>query len=150
MFRSISKAVYSVAIILVMLGVVILANRSAEAQVCSVDNWCWQHPLPQGLDINGIWTLNSTFSVAVGGMGTILRYDGSNWTPMVSGTVNDLRGVWGTSASDIFAVGDGGVIIHYDGGAWSSQNSTTVERLVRSRYDRLLRSLLLPMESMMT
>ncbi|UCG85716.1 MAG: glucosyltransferase-I, partial [Gemmatimonadota bacterium] len=51
--------------------------------------------------------------------GTILHYDGSEWSGMTSGTQSVLTGVWGTSSTDIYAVGGDGVILHYDGTAWS-------------------------------
>jgi hypothetical protein len=58
--------------------------------------------------------------VANGGRGLILRYDGTSWAEMESGTQRSLSDVWGTSEHDVFAVGPAG-IFHYDGRAWRPQ-----------------------------
>ena len=54
----------------------------------------------------GIWGSSATDVFAVGRRGTILHYNGSNWSPMTSGTTTDLVDVWGSSSNDVFAVGD--------------------------------------------
>jgi len=54
----------------------------------------------------------------VGEDGTILHFDGTAWTPMVSGVSSQLNGVFGFSDSDVFAVGDYQTLIHYDGTSW--------------------------------
>ena len=59
---------------------------------------------------------------AVGSSGTIVRYDGSSWNSMTSGTTNRLEDVWGTSGNDVFAVGWNGVIRHWDGAAWGAMS----------------------------
>lgn len=46
----------------------------------------------------------------LGAAGVIVRYDGSTWSGMSSGTTQDLSGVWGTSGSAVFAVGLNGTI----------------------------------------
>jgi formylglycine-generating enzyme required for sulfatase activity len=66
-------------------------------------------------DLYGVWG-----SLAVGGGGTILDYDGTSWSPMSSGTAEDLYGVGGS-----FAVGGSGTILHYNGTAWSAMTSGT-------------------------
>jgi hypothetical protein len=74
-------------------------------------------------DLNAVWGTASSNVIAVGDGGTILRYDGSNWGTMTSGTTRDLFGVWGTAANDVYAVGSNGTILHYNGTSWSSQTS---------------------------
>ena len=57
----------------------------------------------------------------VGAYGTIKRFDGERWLPMVSGPRNAFRpfqGIWGSSPANIFAVGDAGMVRHYDGSRW--------------------------------
>lgn len=70
-----------------------------------------------------IWGTSSNDIFLVGQSGTIVHYDGSNWTPMNSGTTVSLRGVWGNAGDDVYAVGDSGTILHYDGDMWSSATS---------------------------
>ena len=75
-----------------------------------------------------VW-VGSAEVFVVGGSGVILRYDGSNWNPMISGTTERLYGIWGDSNSGAYAVGEKGTILHYDGSTWSAINSGTAERL---------------------
>ena len=91
--------------------------------------WKWQNPLPQGNDLNDIWGSSADNVFAVGNGGTILHYDGSNWSGMSSGTSGYLYGVWGSSGDNVFAVGNGGTILHYDGSNWSAMTSGTIQGL---------------------
>jgi hypothetical protein len=77
----------------------------------------------------GVWGSSATDIFAVGYGGTILHYDGTEWSAMSSGTTQSLLGVWGNSATDVFAVGYGGTILHYDGTDWSAMSSGTTQRL---------------------
>jgi hypothetical protein len=86
----------------------------------------WQNPLPQGNGLRGIWGSSSSDVFAVGSEGTILHYDGINWSVMASGTNNQLNDVWGTSPSDVFAVGDKGTILHYNGSEWITMTGVTI------------------------
>jgi len=78
----------------------------------------------------GVWGSGPADVFAVGAGGTILHYDGANWSGMVSGTTNDLLGVWGTAWNDVFVVGMGGTILHYDGANWSAMASGTANHLL--------------------
>lgn len=79
-----------------------------------------------------VWGSSSEDVFAVGGSGTILHYDGTNWTPMTWGGEFGFEGVWGSSSRNVYAVGgaDGfgiafGIILHYDGACWRQVFSTT-------------------------
>jgi hypothetical protein len=65
---------------------------------------------------------------AVGWHGTILRYNGSTWSKMTSGSTKDLWGVWGSSETDLFAVGESGTILHYIPSPTVSTGSVTSEK----------------------
>ena len=73
----------------------------------------------------GVWGNSTTDIYAVGETGTILHYDGINWSAMQSGTSAGLLGVWGSSATDVYAVGETGTMLHYDGVNWSAVESGT-------------------------
>ena len=79
--------------------------------------------------LKDVWGSSATDVFAVGESGTILQYDGSNWSKVTSGTTKYLYGIWGSSATDVFAVGESGTILHYNGTSWSSVDSGTVEHL---------------------
>jgi hypothetical protein len=92
-------------------------------------DWAWQNPLPQGNDLTGVWGSSGSDVFAVGFGGTIVRYNGSAWATMTSGTTEKLTGVWGSSGSNVFAVGAGGTILRYDGSAWATMTSGTTRTL---------------------
>jgi hypothetical protein len=94
----------------------------------------------------GIWGTGPNEVVAVGGLtvppvegepstecGIILRYDGSNWSEMWSGTTLRLKCIWGSGPNDIFTAGDRGgyygtstgVIMHYNSSGWSEMWSAS-------------------------
>jgi hypothetical protein len=109
-----------------------IANR-----ICSAGNWCWYNPLPQGNTVRGLWGTASNDIWAVGDAGTILHYDGMNWSapaPLGSATTQDLYGIYGTSATDAWAVGLSGVLLHWDGTAWtaSQQSGIATTQLLRA------------------
>ena len=86
-------------------------------EVGTVTSWSIEHPAAWPL--NGVWGTSSSDLFAVGMIGTILHYEGTEWSDMTSGTTQGLYAVWGTSSSDVYAVGTYGVILHYDGTQWS-------------------------------
>ncbi|MEA3435396.1 MAG: hypothetical protein U9R43_02950 [Thermodesulfobacteriota bacterium] len=79
--------------------------------------------------LKNLWGSSGTDVFAVGSDGTVLHYDGNNWSSMTSGTTEHLNGVWGSSGTDVFAVGLNGTVLHYDGNNWSSMTSGTLEHL---------------------
>jgi len=95
------------------------------ADISHFDGAAWSRTGTSTEGLLGIWGTSPRDVYAVGVGGVILRFDGTAWTPMASGTSMDLRAIWGSSASDIWAVGLGGVIRHYDGTHWSSVTSPT-------------------------
>jgi hypothetical protein len=86
-----------------------------------------------GAALNGaIWTHGSGIAMAPGPAGTVLRYDGSSWSPLATGSPALLHAVWGSSPADVWAGGTGGTLLHYDGTAWTpvpSGTSGTVRRI---------------------
>ena len=72
--------------------------------------------------------------VAVGNDGTMLRFDGSTWTPsQVPGiSPQALHGVYTTDADHIVVVGNGGAEAHYLSGAW------TLDRMPSVSFKNLL------------
>jgi hypothetical protein len=104
---------------------------SPTGKICSEDNWCWEHPLPQGNQLHGVWIDGPSEIYAVGDRGTILRWDGSAWSKMGSGTVKNLHAIWGTTGASkvLYAVGDGGTILQNNGSGWTPQVSPSTADL---------------------
>lgn len=66
---------------------------------------------------------------AVGQQGTILRWNGTNWTAYASPTNQELMSVFMLSQTEGFAAGNGGVILHWDGSSWTTVASGVGQRL---------------------
>lgn len=77
----------------------------------------------------GVWGSSGRDVYTVGGFGTILHYDGSQWEVVTDhgAPFAWFYGVWGSSGHDVFVVGgyEGGdenaydIIVHYDGATWT-------------------------------
>lgn len=76
----------------------------------------------------GVWA-SARDSVFVVAGTTIFKFDGQQWTDLVTGSLDQLWAVWGSSPTDLFAVGDVGAIWHFDGMAWSKQPSGVLANL---------------------
>ena len=66
-------------------------------------------------NLTSIWGASPTDVFAVGESGTILHYNGKEWSPMQSNTHGLVGRIWGSSSSDIYAIVDGMGLQHYDG-----------------------------------
>jgi len=93
----------------------------------------WGSPyVPTDDDLSGVYGFSSSDVFAVGENGTILHFDGAEWSEMAypaDAPGSDLGGVWGPAPWDVFAVGSDGTIIYYDGISWSSMISGTEANL---------------------
>jgi len=73
---------------------------------------CWEHPLPQGNDLMGVWGTASSGAAAsvwaVGTAGTILHWNGSAWSKVETGTRRDLLSVWSERPDEAWVTGTGG------------------------------------------
>jgi len=94
----------------------------------------WTSISPAGVadnvDLHGVFLVSPSLAFAVGdappaAAATMLRWDGTLWASIASGTVVgvSLRSVWMVSATDGWAVGDGGTIVRWNGVAWAAETS---------------------------
>ncbi len=67
------------------------------------------------LRLHAIWGASESEVWAVGEQGTILRYDGRDWTEVSSRTDKTLTAVWGTGSGDVWFAGAAGTVVHWDG-----------------------------------
>jgi hypothetical protein len=104
-------------------------RREPMTPICSVDNWCWENPLPQGHDLLGAFATPGGEQWVVGKGGTVLRWNGSTWSGWLAVTGEWLRGVWASSSSNVWAVGNAGTILRYTGSSWSTVTSPTTSEL---------------------
>jgi hypothetical protein len=71
----------------------------------------------------GVWGSSATNVFAVGDDGRIVRYNGTSWSPMQSGTGRTLARVSGSGPNDVWALGDS-TLLHFDGTNWSNVSMT--------------------------
>ena len=120
-----SLKLLTLAAVLAGLCAVPLPPPAGAATAVTPDGWGKLSPLYNGFkDISG--TSDSDI-FAVGGLGGVAHYNGSDWSPMDpgAGRACDFSAVWCNSPSDVFAVGTDGWIMHYDGSSWIHMDSGT-------------------------
>lgn len=69
--------------------------------------------------LRGVWGSSASNVFAVGDSGVVLRYNGTSWSRMTTGTTAQLNRVWGSGASDVYAATATGRLLRYNGTAWS-------------------------------
>ncbi len=72
-----------------------------------------------------VWGSSAGDVWAVGDLGTILHYNGVDWSVVPSPTTARLLRLFGSGAGDVWAAGESNVLIHYDGVAWTKVRSPT-------------------------
>ncbi len=72
---------------------------------------------PAFANLTGAWGASSDNVFAVGLAGTIIRWNGLSWVPMVAPKF-DYTAVWGSDPLDVYAAAKGGIIVRYDGKSW--------------------------------
>ncbi len=80
-------------------------------------------------NLNGVACTSDTDCQAVGDNGTIIQWNGTNWSQVDSQTTANLHGLSCTSATDCWAVGDTGTILQWDGSNWNPATSPTTATL---------------------
>ena len=73
-------------------------------------------PLGQSLSLTfgwrvGVWGFASGTVYVVGSSGQVLRYDGTTWKALQSGTSSNLTRVYGASTASVFVLGDAGTLL---------------------------------------
>jgi hypothetical protein len=84
---------------------------------------------PTLADIKGVDGVSPNDVWAVGPSGTVIHWNGSNWSSSSSSTVRTLKGIDMVTSTNGFAVGAAGAIIKWNGTIWSSVTSPTTSQL---------------------
>ena len=84
-------------------------------------------PALQKANVNAlfkVWGTSATNVYAVGQRGTVLHFDGIEWTEELVGASDDLISIWGTDASHVYAVGGrgNGIMSRFDGTEWHTES----------------------------
>ncbi len=94
-----------------------------------VGNWSLVKPWPTAEELTSIWVASDGEAWAAGWQGTVLYWNGDNWSVADVGTTVTLNGVWGSGPEDVWITGDEGTILHFDGDAWETVDSPTTDTL---------------------
>ncbi len=101
--------------------VTIKSDLTVQAVFSGCTGWCNETPLSSIKTLYGIHGQDTSSIVAVGAAGTILTWDGSDWTSNIGVTTATLRGVRAPIGPISFAVGDNGRILAPQWGSkWAS------------------------------
>jgi hypothetical protein len=68
---------------------------------CAPGILCWSNPKPQGNPIKSLWAVAPNDVWAVGDVGLMLHYDGTEWRKVDLGSTDSLGSIWGSSATDL-------------------------------------------------
>lgn len=88
--------------------------------------WTWEVTTTNvTITLEDVWGTSASDVYAVGMDGTILHWDGDDWTPQPAGTGLYLFGVW-ANGTRAWSVGDWGALTHKDGaGSWMFETAPT-------------------------
>jgi hypothetical protein len=92
----------------------------------------WQSfPSPTTEIMFGMWGSSATDIWAVGWAGTIMHFDGTEWTlaEVPEDATERLEAVYGFAPDDVWVVGSAERILHYDGQSWTTARSSPVSQL---------------------
>lgn len=107
-------------------GTVLLESEEAVSRLAALspvdaeEDVPWQ-TVAQGLTdktLRSVWTASDDDVFAVGDEGTVLQFDGKDWTQTQVMPAVRLHAVWGTARDNVYAAGDRGTIFQYNGGVW--------------------------------
>lgn len=105
-----------------------VGGAPTAGRVMHFDGQGWA-PIDLELDVpllNWTYGFGSDDITIVGNGGTIIHWNGTDWTLQETPTTEDLWGIWGASPDDLWAVGGRGrepgqeTILHYDGDTWTN------------------------------
>ena len=96
---------------------------------CAANTICPLSPQPQKNPIWSLWAISANDIWGAGVNGTLIHFDGANWSTALSGVATDLNSVWASGTRDVWAVGKTGKILHYNGTSWSQVPNGAVNDL---------------------
>ncbi len=83
----------------------------------------FKNPIEASTSLRGIWGSSADDAWAVGTRGTLLHWNGTQWTREDGDEDYTLNDVWGSAGDHVWAVGTDGAILFFDGSSWERQSS---------------------------
>jgi hypothetical protein len=96
------------------------SDPACGGNICEGVDWC---PVPTGVSavyaLVSVWGAGKDDVWAGGSGGTLIHWNGSQWTPATTGVKNTFNVVWGNGPTDVWAASSTEVVFHFDGAAWA-------------------------------
>jgi len=74
-------------------------------QSCGVNQWCWEHALPQGQPLHAVFVVSPTEAWAGGDYGALLHFTDGGWDALAPVTDYSFESLWAPSATELWAIG---------------------------------------------
>jgi hypothetical protein len=91
--------------------------------ICTVDGWCWTHPLPAGDQLVDAVKVGADDVWLIGAAGTIVRFTDGKLSA-IPPPASTLAAIWATAAGDVWVGGTSGPY-RWDGQMWRQIGITT-------------------------
>jgi len=87
------------------------------AQIAHWDGTAWRVvPTPGNTSgFRSVWGTGPDNVWVAGAEGTLLRWNGTTWTRMATGTTRTLTGLWAADPNDLWVSGEEGTLLHWNG-----------------------------------
>ena len=118
------STILRISLLVMMLSLCIGVPTASAGDVVPLN---WTSPTTN--DLYDVFMVSASDGWAVGYGGTMLRWNGTDWSTVTSPTTTTIYSIFVVSADDVWIVGSGGMTIHWNGAYWSTVASPTAENL---------------------
>jgi hypothetical protein len=97
-----------------------------QGSLLSSSGSAWQVSMQSGLSFYAVWASSAT-DVYVSSLGTVLHYNGTQWTNAYVSDADSMDGIWGggPQPATVYAIGTNGALATLSGGTWTTQTIGT-------------------------
>jgi hypothetical protein len=97
-----------------------------QGSLLSSSGSAWQVSMQSGLSFYAVWASSAT-DVYVSSLGTVLHYNGTQWTNAYVSDADSMDGIWGggPQPATVYSIGTNGTLATLSGGTWTEQNIGT-------------------------
>ncbi len=95
-------------------------SRRCVERLCDVNGWCWENPLPMGMQLSAVHGGDEANVWAVGNAGVALQFDGQDFVLHRPPSEKASTGVWVGGPDDVWMLSSDQVL-RWDGQTWTSQ-----------------------------
>ena len=97
-----------------------------QGSLLSSSGSAWQVSMQSGLSFYGVWASGPT-DVYVSSLGTVLHYNGTQWTNAYVSDADSMDGIWGggPQPATVYSISTNGTLATLSSGTWTTQNIGT-------------------------